>query len=58
MSLKTTEAEVKAMAPGVEVVRSLTGFWGEFMHHRHGSLRVLGDSAAAIAQVRHGMDSE
>ena len=58
VSLNSTEAEVKAMIPGVEVVRSLTGLWGEFMHQRHGSVRVPDDSAAAIAQVKHGMDSQ
>ena len=46
------------MVPGVEMVRSLTGLWGEFMHQRHGSVRVLDDSVAAIAQVKHGMDSQ
>ena len=45
------------MVPGVEVARFLTGFFGEFMHQRHGNSRVLDDSAAAIAQVRHDMDT-
>ena len=56
VGLNTTEAEVKAVAPGVEVVRSLTGLWGEFMRQRHGSARVLDDYSAAIAQVKRGMD--
>ena len=46
------------MVPGVEVLRSLTGLWGEFMYKRYGIVRVLDDSAAAIAQVKHGMDSQ
>ena len=58
VSLNSTEAALKAMVPGVEVVRSLTGLWGGFMHQRNGSVRVLDDSAAAIAQVKHGMDSQ
>ena len=46
------------MVPGVEMVTSLTSLWGEFMHQRHGGVRVLDDSAAAVAQFRHGMDSK
>ena len=57
-SLNSTEAGVKAIASGVEVVHSLTGLWNEFLHQRHGGVRVLDDSAAAIAQVNHGMESQ
>ena len=58
ISLNSTKAGVKAIAPGVGVVRSLTGLWSEFMHQRHGSVRVLDDSAEAIAKVKHGTDSQ
>ena len=57
VSLNSTEAEVKAMVPEVEVVRSLTGLWGELVHQRHGGVRVLEECASAIAQDRHGIDS-
>ena len=57
VSLNSTEPVVKAMAPGVEVFCSLTGLWDEFIHQRHGSVRVLDNSAVAIAQFKHGMDS-
>ena len=40
------------------MARSLTGLWGEFMHQRHGSVRVLDNSAAAVAQVKQGMDCQ
>ena len=58
VSLNSTEAEVKAMVPGIELVRALTGLWGEFMHADHGCVRVLDDSRPAISQVLHGMDSQ
>jgi hypothetical protein len=58
VSLNSTESEVKAMVPGVELVRALTGLWGEFMHADHGCVRVLDDSRPAISQVLHGMDSQ
>ena len=51
VSHNSTEAEVKAMVPGVEVVRSLAGLWSEFMQQRHGCVKALDDSAAVIAQV-------
>ena len=56
VSLNSAEDEVKDMAPGVEKARSLTGLWGEFMHQRLVGARVLNDSAAEFAQVKHGMD--
>jgi hypothetical protein len=58
VSLNSTEAEVKAMCPGIEMVRSLTGLWGEFMHQQHGCVRVLVDSQGAISQVVDGMDTK
>ena len=57
VSLTSTEAEVKAMVPGVEMIKSLTGLWAEFMHQPHGCVRVLDDSKPAISQLQHGMDS-
>jgi len=57
VSLTSTEAEVKAMVPGVEMIKSLTGLWAEFMHQPHGCVRVLDDSKPAISQIQHGMDS-
>jgi len=44
VSLTSTEAEVKAMVPGVEMIKSLTGLWAEFMYQPHGCVRVLDDS--------------
>jgi hypothetical protein len=58
VSLNTTEAEVKAMSPGVEMLRSLTDMWAEFMMAPHGRVRLLVDSQGAKAQVEHGMDSK
>ena len=58
VSLNSTEAEIKAMVPGVEMVRSLTGLWEEVMQQRPGCMRVLVDSKPAISQVVHGMDSQ
>jgi len=57
VSLTSTEAEVKAMVPGVEMIKSLTGLWAEFMHQPHGCVRVLDDSKPALSQIQHGMDS-
>ena len=36
VSINSTEAEVKAMEPGVQMVRWLTDLWGEFMRQPHG----------------------
>jgi hypothetical protein len=58
VSMNTTEAEVKAMCPGVEMVRSLTDMWAEFTMTKHGRVRALVDSQGAKAQVDHGMDSK
>ena len=58
VSLHTTEAEVKAMCPGVEMVRSLTDLWSEFMLAPHGRVRVMVDSQGAEAVVDHGMDGK
>jgi hypothetical protein len=58
VSLNTTEAEVKAMCPGVEMTRSLTDMWAEFMTSPHGRVRAMVDSQGAKAQVDHGMDSK
>ena len=58
VSLDSTEAEVKAMVPGVQMVRALTGIWGEFMRQQHGCVRVLDDSQGGISQVVNGMDTK
>ena len=58
VSLHTTEAEVKAMCPGVEMIRSLTDIWAEFTTSPHGRVRVLVDSQGGKATVDHGMDSK
>jgi hypothetical protein len=58
VSQNTTEAEVKAMCPGVEMVRSLTDMWAEFTTSTHGRVRMMVDSQGAKAQVDHGMDSK
>ena len=57
VSMTSTEAEVKAMEPGVQSLRWLTGLVGEFLRTKHGSVRVLDDSSGGISQVVSGMDS-
>ena len=57
VSITSTEAEVKAMEPGVQSLRWLTGLVGEFLRTKHGSVRVLDDSSGGISQVVSGMDS-
>ena len=52
------EGEHQVAPARVELVRALTGLWGEFMHADHGCVRVLDDSRPAISQVLHGMDSQ
>ena len=58
VSLDSTEAEVKAMVPGVQMLRALTGIWCEFMRQQHGCVRVLDDSQGGIFQVVNGMDTK
>ena len=58
VSLTSTEAEVKAMSPGIEMLRSLTDLWGELHHQVHGSVRTMVDSQGGKAQVDHGMDTK
>jgi len=58
VSQNTTEAEVKAMCPGVEMIRGLTDLWSEFTSETHGRVRTMVDSQAAQAQVDHGMESK
>ena len=57
VSLTSTEAEVKAMEPGVQMVRWLTDLWGEFMRKPHGCVRVMDDSQGGVSQAAHGMDN-
>ena len=45
------------MVPGVQMARSLTGLWGEFMGQSHGCVRVMEDSQGGISKVAHGMDN-
>ena len=58
LSLTSTEAEVKAMSPGIEMLRPLTGLWGELHHQAHGSARTIVDSQGGKAQIEHGMDTK
>ena len=57
VSINSTEAEVKAMEPGVQMVRWLTDLWAEFMRQPHGCVRVMDDSQGGVSQVVHGMDN-
>jgi hypothetical protein len=58
VSLNSIEAEVKASCPGVEMIRTLTGLWGETMHMEHCSVRAMMDSQGAEAHITHGMDTK
>ena len=58
VSLTSTESEVKAMSPGIEMLRSLTDLWGELHHQAHGSARTMADSQGGKAQVEHGMGAK
>ena len=58
VSLTSTEAEVKAMSPGIEMVRSLVDLWGELHHQPHGSVRTLVDSQGGKAHAETGKDTK
>ena len=58
VSLTSTESEVKAMSPGIGMLRSLTGLWGELHHQAHGSVRAMVDSQGGKAQIEHGMGAK
>ena len=58
VSLTSTEAEVKAMSPGIEMLRSLTDLRGELHHQTHGRVRTMVDSQGGKTQIEHGMDTK
>ena len=49
--------EVKAMVLGVEMIKSLTGLWAEFVHQPHGCVRVLDDSKPLLRGLISGSSS-
>jgi hypothetical protein len=58
VSLNTTEAEVKAISMGVEMVRSLHQLVSEIMGVEHLSVRSMVDSQAAEMQIVDGLDTK
>ena len=58
VSLNTTEAEVKAISMGVEMVKSLHQLVSEFMGVEHASVRAMVDSQAAEMQIVDGLDTK
>jgi hypothetical protein len=58
VSLNTTEAEVKAISMGVEMVKSLHQLVSEFMGVEHACVRAMVDSQAAEMQIVDGLDTK
>ena len=58
VSLNTTEAEVKAISMGVEMVKSLHQLVSEFMGVEHAGVRAMVDSQAAEMQIVDGLDTK
>jgi len=58
VSLNTTEAEVKAISMGVEMVKSLHQLVSEFMGVEHAGVRAMVDSQAAEMQIADGLDTK
>jgi hypothetical protein len=57
-SNNTAEAEVKACSVAMETLLSLADIHGEMFHGQHGSVRCVGDSVSAQAQVQNGMENK
>ena len=58
VSQTTAEAEVKACSVGTELALAMADLHGEFMGTTHGSIRAMGDSEGAMAQIGHGLDNK
>ena len=58
VSLNTTEAEVKAINMGVEMVKSLHQLVSDFMGVEHACVRAMVDSQAAEMQIVDGLDTK
>jgi len=56
ISCNTTEAEVKATALGVELLRFIIDLWSEFFHSPHPAVRCLVDNHGVVKQLENGLD--
>jgi hypothetical protein len=58
VSNTTAEAEVKSCSVGAELVMAMADLHGEFMGKGHGTIRSMGDSQGALAQIGYGLDNK